>query len=246
MEKEVKINPESIVTNFRVEKFTYWTPDEAESIYKLLPDSDKYQMADVYKEAFGGSPWYERFKCVGCKEFTATDDICSNCEKTIFEEAYPTQQLVQEYFPKMLSKFTPGVLLTAKTGAETLGFCTGGFTTPKELIVKKYRGNTQILRSILLRSGLNPNDPMFYDNETCIRSDKQKKGVGGKLSQVRVDIATELGAGVICGRTINLPWLSLKENQLREGGYDFLSFVPEGDRYEVNGVGRYFFIARKI
>jgi hypothetical protein len=38
------------------------------------------------------------------------------------------------------------------------------------------------------------------------------------------------------------PWLRLKEKQMNELGYDFLSFVPEGDEYIIEGQRRFFFL----
>lgn len=246
MERKININPESSETDFQIESFIYQDPESAKKMFELLLDTDKYQMATVYKEAFGGAPWFERFKCLNCEEFNSSNDICPNCNKQDFDEAYPIQNLVNEYFPEMISEFTPGILLIVKTGEQMLGFTTAGFVTLRDLIEKKYKGNAQILKSILFQSGLNPNSVMFYDNETCVRPEVQSKGVGSKLSQLRINLAKELGAKIICGRSINLPWLTLKEKQLRKAGYDFLSFVPDGDVYEVDGVKRQFYIANQL
>lgn len=223
----------------------YSTPSEAQSIYESLSSVHKLGMASVYREAFGGYPWYESVKCNSCGEFARETGECTHCHGRSFSEAYPMQWLTQEYFPHMVAQYTPGVLITLNQGADMIGFSTGGAIALGELITDKYKGDPKILASIVRTAQADPRSIVFYENETCISASLQQKGSGGQLNLTRVQAASALGFQLICGRTINQPWLKLKERQLALYGYDFISFNPEGDDYEVDGVKRQFFMAKR-
>lgn len=244
---ENMIKPEFIAGNIPIQRFLYDTPDRAREVYQGLDADVQMQMADIYRAAFGGYPWYEKFRCLSCGQYTASEDGCPRCGSSDMCEAYPRDELMADYFPQMVGEFTPGLLMlaTAPQG-ELVGFSTGGFTTPADLVDIKYGGNRDILRSITTQGRLIAGDPMFYDNETCIWPDLQKRGVGKQLSQDRIKAAISMDAAYICGRSVNLKWLALKERQLTAAGYDFTCFTPDGDTYEVEGIARRFYIARNI
>lgn len=225
-----------------VETFTYANPEEALKYYNGLSEVVKGQMADVYREAFGGDPWYEVFACNGCGNFTRFDGVCPHCQGTSFGEAYPKGDLVENYFPHMVTQYMPG-LLTLTHGAEgVIGFTTGGAATLGQLIVDKYKGNPQIAQSILERTGLDPETVLFYENETCILQAYQGKRIGDLLNKSRLQTASDMGFDLVCGRTINEPWMKKKERHFAELGYKTLKFYPDGDTYEMNGQRRYFFV----
>ncbi len=225
--------------------YSYETPEEALESYTSLSDEQRLGMAKVYQEAFGGYPWFESFRCNKCDEFTKTDGVCAHCGGDSFSEAYPLDWLVSEYFPHMMTQYTPGVLVVLEEGTDVIGFTTGGATTLGELIEDKYKGKPDILDSIISQTGVSPESVVFYENETCVTSSLQQKGSGRKLNLARVSAAHEMGFPLVCGRTINQPWINLKQKQFTQFGYDFLSFNPEGDTYEVDGVRRQFFMATK-
>lgn len=244
---ETKIIPEILTGGINFTQYIYESAEEARQIYGALPEGTKYQMADVYQQAFGGAPWFERFKCGDCGDFSQSEACCPGCNSANLSEAYPVEELVRDYFPETISEFTPGILITAASGnGDMLGFTTGGFATLDTLVKVKYRSNQDILDSIKERGNSDPAEMTFYDNETCICPNLQQQGIGRKLSQKRVEAARDLGASLICGRTINLSWLTLKREQLTLAGYDFRAFVPEGDTYQVDGIARQFYLARKI
>lgn len=204
------------------------------------------QMAQTYKDAFGGYPWFEVFQCSKCGNYSPEDSNCTYCGGVDFSEAYPIQDLVNNYFPEMVMSYTPGVLILAENHEGDLeGFSTGGGIALGHLIEKKYGGNKTILNSILSQTDLSPDSVVFYENETCISPNSQKRGMGGNLNLERLLSAKEQGFQFICGRTVNQPWLRLKQRQMDELGYDFISFIPEGDDYTIEGQRRYFFLGIK-
>lgn len=225
--------------------YSYENAEQALEAYESLSDEQRLAMARVYQEAFGGYPWYEVFKCNGCEEFTRTNEACSHCGSSSFSEAYPIEWLVSEYFPHMLCQYTPGVLVTLESDGKMIGFTTGGAITLGQLIEDKYKGKPEILASIIERTGVSPDEVVFYENETCIIASLQQRGSGGKLNLARVGAASKMEFPLVCGRTINPPWIKLKERQLAGYGYDFVSFVPNGDTYEVDGEPRKFFMAAR-
>lgn len=225
--------------------YSYENAGQALEAYQTLSDEQKLAMAGVYQEAFGGSPWYEVFKCNSCEEFARTNDACSHCGGNSFSEAYPIGWLVSDYFPHMVSQYTPGVLVTLESDGKMIGFTTGGAITLGQLIEDKYKGKPEILASIIERTGVSPDEVVFYENETCIIASLQQRGSGGKLNLARVGAASKMEFPLVCGRTINQPWINLKERQLAGYGYDFVSFNPDGDLYEVDGVRRQFFMAAR-
>lgn len=227
--------------------YSYETSEQALEAYASFMPEKRSEMARVYQEAFGGYPWFEVFRCTKCDEFTKTNDACPHCGGTNFAEAYPVEWLMEEYFPHMLTAYTPGVLVTLESDGRMIGFTTGGAITLGQLIKDKYRGKPEILASIIERTGVAVDQTVFYENETCISASLQQKGSGGKLNLARVEAASEIGFPLICGRTINQPWIRLKEKQLSSFGYDFIAFNPDGDTYEVDGTKRQFFMAtRKV
>lgn len=229
----------------KIDKFIYSSKDEAMEVYRNFPTVIKEQMASVYQNAFGEEPWYERFVCLTCAKYSKGSD-CISCKSSDLPEAYPSEKLVNTEFPSMLQTFTPGTLLLSyEEDYQVSGFSTGGFTKLGDLIEKKYAGNATILYSIEQKCGINSETEVFYDNETCIDPALQKRGLGRIFSQERINTANNMCAANICGRTINLPWLDVKKQQLTDDGYAFFSFVPEGETYEVGGSPRVFYLARK-
>ncbi|MBI2008422.1 hypothetical protein HYS82_02070 [Candidatus Amesbacteria bacterium] len=208
--------------------------------------SVQFQIAEAYRAAFGGEPWKERFICQNCSRYLE-NSFCPSCQVPTTQEAYPTGELINEYFPEMLTSYIPGMLGIAREFNQVAGFTTGGFIGLDSLVNKKYRSeNPQtIINSISSALNVSPNDQVFYDNETCIFPDLQGQGLGKELSLARVREAIKMGAEIICGRTINIPWLGLKERQLTRAGYSFSYLVPAGDSYQVDGTPRYFYLATK-
>lgn len=229
-------------------EYAYEDPKSAYDIARTLPSYAQTQMAEVYKEAFGGPPWYERVRCNSCETFYKDAPAgCTKCGSMDIGEAYPTKELLETYFPEMLSEFTPGILTLAEREGRVVGFTTGGFIGLEDLVRTKYKANPLILESITQVLQQPPNTSLFYDNETCVLPGLQKEGIGKLLSLARVNAAkSRLGTQYICGRTINIPWLELKRKQLTKQGYSFVSFVPKGDTYEVDGNKRNFYLARLI
>lgn len=231
--------------NIFFDTYSYESQKEALEAYASLTNEQRSGMAKVYQEAFGGYPWFEVYRCNKCDEFTKTNDSCEHCGNTSFSEAYPIDWLMNEYFPHMVAQYVPGVLVTLEDDGRMIGFTAGGAITLGKLIEDKYKGKPEILASITANTGVSPEEIVFYENETCISVPLQKKGSGGKLNLARVAAASEMRFLLVCGRTINQPWIRLKERQLGEYGYDFVCFNPDGDAYEVDGVRRQFFIAKK-
>lgn len=236
--------PENLRTNLLTYQFD--TKDEAAAIWSVISQIEKQQMATVYKKAFGGDPWYEVGVCQECGKFTSSISICQSCSSNSISEAYPTENLIDIYFPEqMLQVYVPGMLSIAKSNSEVVGFTTGGLIELQRLIDKKYVGDLTILNSILDQTQLTPGSLVFYDNETCVNMDYQGKGIGKELGTQRMNTSIQMGAELICGRTVNQPWLGLKRRELTSSGFNFTSFVPEGDTYEINGLDRYFYLAYK-
>lgn len=226
--------------------FEYSLVAEAVGVFKGLDDQTKLAMAQVYREAFGGYPWYEIFACKGCGEFSKETVPCKNCQSTEFGEAYPTEWLIGEYFPHMVERYVPGALILARDDKGAVnGFTCGGAIRLGDLVADKFKGNREILDSIIANTGVDPEAIVFYENETCVSATNQQKGVGGKLNFGRVKAASEMGFGYVCGRTINRPWLEVKKRNFEQLGYDCTAFYPDGDTYEVDGQRRFFFLATK-
>ncbi len=219
---------------------------KAQKAYEGIPLVQKQGMAKVYQDAFGGYPWYERYQCSRCGAYQKDPGNCPSCGDAVTREAYPRDELVKNYFPKMLADYTPGTLILSQAfDGRVVGFSSGGMIPLEALVQKKYAGSPKILASICARAGFDGGEQVFYDNETCIAPEVQNKGVGRRLSAERIKSALELDAGRICGRTINMPWLKLKEEQLKAAGYSFDAFVPEGESYSVDDVMRTFYMAVK-
>lgn len=235
--------------NPEIFSISYNTAEEIRGKYANLPERLKVDMAEVYRAAFGGKPWYEKYICSGTGECGFLQEpFCPRCknDKSI-KDAYPVDWLVNTYFEEMLSTFIPGILGLIQLDKKTIGFTAGGFKPLDTLISKKYgKKSRRILESITQRLSIPSNSFVFYDNETCILPDKQGQGLGPKLSEFRINQAMKLGAELICGRTINLSWLKTKEKQFTTKGFDFKYFVPDGDTYSVNGNPRYFYLATML
>ncbi len=225
--------------------YNYENAEQALDAYVSLSIEQRMEMAKVYQEAFGGYPWFEVYRCNKCDEFVKTSDTCAHCGSTSFSEAYPLDWLMNEYFPHMVAAYTPGILVTLEDEGKIIGFTTGGAITLGQLIEDKYKGKPEILKSIVETTGVRPGEIVFYENETCLPASSQKKGYGGKLNLARVEAASETGFKLICGRSVNQPWINLKERQLSQLDYDFAAFTPVGDTYEVDGTKRQFFMAIK-
>lgn len=247
MSKKSPERREEVMQNMiSYESHRYASVQGAKKIFGTIKAEDKMQMAQIYQEAFAGPPWFEVYQCSSCGNFAKEAGICGYCGEGSFSEAYPIQTLINEYFPEMLASYAPGVLIFAKNEKEEIqGFTTGGAIRLTDLIAKKYRGNPDILRSIVTQTGVDQNEVVFYENETCISPRKQRKGMGGDLNFQRIVEAANQGYEYICGRTVNLPWINLKKKQFNELGYDCVSFFPDGDDYNVDGQRRYFFMATK-
>lgn len=229
----------------QVTTYFYKSRAKARRILGSLDKKTREEMASVYQKAFGDSPWFEKYRCPTCKSYQRNNS-CSICGKINLPDAYPTKNLIQKDFPSMLASFNPGIFILVKDASQkVLGFSQGGFTTPQNLVKKKYDNNKTILDSIIRRCEISSTANIFYDNETCILPKYQKFGIGGRLSEARITAAVEMGAEYICGRTINLPWLALKQQQLSAAGFTFTSFTPNGDRYKVDDVNRQFYFAKK-
>lgn len=224
--------------------YTYQSRQEATEVYSAIPNYDAITMASVYQKAFGEAPWYERYCCTTCGNFLKEPNICPQCASEVIQKAYPAGELVNEYFPKMLGEYAPGMLTLAKNGGKIVGFTTGGMVALENLVGRKYKNNPLLLADITRRCDIDPTTVVFYDNETCINPAVQQMGLGRELSKQRIIVAKELGAEYICGRTINIPWLSLKERQLTEAGYDFTEFIPDGETYQIDSVLRRFYFAK--
>lgn len=220
--------------------YRYQSPTEANLVYASLGADRQLDLANIYRSAFAGPPWYERFRCNRCGSFQAFAGGCTKCGNEV-GEAYPTEELINDYFPQMLSQYSPGVLILIPE----VGFVTGGMVALWQLVDRKYGGKKEVLESIMEKSGIGPLQRVFYDNEACVLPSAQKSGVGKRLSLARVEAALALGADVVTGRTINQPWLAVKRRQWEEKGFSFSAFVPSGDDYEVAGAKRYFFVAKK-
>lgn len=237
--------PELERPDFTISAYRYNSQEEANILFEQLADQIKMDMAFVYQEAFGGPPWFEKFACSSCDAFLPVD-TCPACGNASLPPAYPIEQLIGNDFIQMFNSFTPGVLLLVQdTNEKVIGFSTGGITTLDDLITHKYKDDTSIANDIKTRYPQSNNEVIFYDNETCILPDYQKYGIGRKLSEARILEALAMNATAICGRTINIPWLGLKEKQLQSVGYNFNAFNPNGDTYEVDGVKRMFYFAQK-
>ncbi len=229
-------------------RYFYDDEEMADSTYASLPSQMKDQMAGVYQQAFAEKPWNEKYRCVTCGAM-GSDDVCRTpeCANEGFDEAYPKQELIDDYFPnRMMKKFLPGILINAYDGnGNVIGFMSGGFTTPDLLVQEKYGGNEEILRSIVEMCAISPDRLIFYNNEVCTLPAVQKRGIGGLLSSELLRGAVSKGADVICGRSINEPWLRVKERQLIAAGFDFVRFTPRGDTFEMDGLKRQFYLAKK-
>lgn len=237
------------MANPEIYSIKYETVAEAGEKYGKIPERMKDYMAEDYKEAFGGKPWFESYQCTGTNECGyLAEPFCPICKNdNSIKEAYPTTWLKETYFREMLTEFIPGILGLIQLGDEVPGFTTGGFTFFDVLIQNKYKRNTEVIfDSITKRFNIPASSLVFYDNETCINPVKQRSGLGPKLSQFRIDLSINLGADLVCGRTINFPWLETKERQFKNKGFNFEYFVPEGDNYSVEGNPRYFYLARMI
>lgn len=220
--------------------YVYGNPTEALRAYSSFSGELKSQMAEVYKQAFGGTPWFEKFKCGDCGEFSGVK-CCPGCNGVNMGEAYPTGELINDTFPKMLSTFTPGVLATASENGKVIGFVTGGEITLGDLVEVKYGGNAQILESIVRETGMSPTDVAFYNNEFCVLPERQNQGIGTMLGSTQIREVLESRPVFITGRTINPSILSMRRKELTEAGYDFSAFVPNGDKYKVNDNPRFFY-----
>ncbi|PJE62790.1 hypothetical protein COU88_03085 [Candidatus Roizmanbacteria bacterium CG10_big_fil_rev_8_21_14_0_10_39_6] len=225
--------------------YTYQSQQEATEVYYKISNYDAITMASVYQKAFSEAPWYERYCCTTCGSFLKEPGICTQCTSEVIQKAYPVGELVSEYFPKMLGEYAPGMITLARNRGKIVGFTTGGMVTLENIVDRKYKNNPFLLADITRRCDIDPATIIFYDNETCINPAAQQMGLGRELSRQRINVAKELGAEYICGRTINMPWLRLKERQLTEAGYSFTAFVPSGETYQVESVLRRFYFARQ-
>lgn len=226
---------------------TYEDPWEALQKYQLLPDAVKARMAKTYKDGFGGEPWKEVCECPNCGAFSP-DTSCrtDGCGTKNLPEAYPIPRLREEDFPRMLTSFSPGVLVIAQNDmSSAIGFCTGGMTTLDKLVEKKWKGDQQICDSIISESGVQPNQPFFYENEMVVSPKYQGYKIGSRLNEQRLDWITKRGIDVVVGRSINTNLLKMKQRQMPERGYAMKIFVPDGDNYQVDGAKRQCYVARR-
>ena len=232
--------PEIIGKGISLKSYVYSNPNEALQVYSNFGQELKQQMAEVYRQAFGGKPWFEKFKCGDCGEYSGVN-CCPGCKSINMGEAYPTDELISDTFPKMLSTFTPGVLATASKQGKMIGFVTGGEITLADLVKVKYKNNAQILESITGETGMSPGDVAFYNNEFCVLPERQNQGVGTMLGLTQITKVLEAKPVFVTGRTINPSILNMRRRELTEAGYGFAAFVPKGDKYQVNGNPRFFY-----
>ena len=219
--------------------------EDAALLYEDMSSQNKSEMAISYQEAFAGPPWYEAYVCNGCGSFSKDPGVCGNCKEHQLTRAYPIKMLEESYFREMLQVYTPGLLIIADNGdGGVVGFTTGGNIKLGELIEKKYNNNQIVKKSILKNTKMSPDTVVFYENETCIRTEWQQKKVGGRLNYERVKAAKEMGSQLICGRTVNRPWLGTKEKHFSEFGYKVLHLFQMGI-YQINGSNRLFFLAQQ-
>ncbi len=233
-----------------VEPYLFRFPDEAMRFLQTARPGLLNGLADVYKEAFAGDPWYERFTCPACDCFSK-ESCCPTCGKSDLPQAYPEKQLIEEYFPSMLTSFSPSVLTVGYKDGKVVGFCTGGITDLLSLIERKYKGSTeiksQILDDICERTGLPPWQTVFYENEACILPSEQRRGIGTQLSTVRMaTIISHVDPDLIfCGRSINPKWLQKKEvvfSNAQTLPYRYFQFAPRGDTFAVGELKRMFYM----
>lgn len=229
-----------------LETFIYTSEKTAIQTWRGIPRPTKRAMAKVYQAAFGGEPWKEKWRCPNCGSYLP-DNNCGRCKLKTRFKAYTLKDLVKTDMLNMLVTFAPGMLALARVSDQIVGFTTGGLVNLETLINKKYTSENPklIFDSVATKFNLIASDQVFYDNETCVLPELQGQKIGKQLSLVRIEAATSLNANIICGRTINMPWLKLKEEQLTQAGYTFAYQVPEGDTYQVDGTPRYFYIAKR-
>ena len=241
-----KYVPENISKNVALKSYLYRSPGEALELYKSFEPELKGQMAEVYRQAFAGAPWFEKFRCNDCNRFFATDSCCPECQGLNVREAYPTKDLIDNYFPKTLAEFTPGVLATASQNGSVIGFVIGGEITLEKLINKKYGGNSMIMESIVNNFSVRPESVLFYNNEFCVLPEKQNQGTGTSLASAQLADVLKLEPEFVTGRTINRSLLNISKNGLKSAGYDFSYFVPNGDDFQVNGTPRFFYLGKRM
>jgi hypothetical protein len=241
----------------RTRQYFYTTAEQGQQLLEQFEQAELEQMANIYQAAFAGEPWFEVGRCWQCDTFYQEQGgVCIKCQGQV-TEAYPSEYLINEYFPQTLAKYMPGLLICIYDDSQRMvGWTVGGFTTFEQLVADKYGNSPLILQSILQQAPqMSPTDRVFYDNETCIAPTDQGKGYGGVLGYARMLAAAGLGARYVFGRTVNRSWMNSKlqslvalNQELAATNIQYVStvFIPEGDSYEVNGVQRFAYLFQRI
>lgn len=239
-----EINREKLVQQTSYEVVEYNSPSGALLKYGSLPISTRLQMAKVYRQAFQGKPWFEKFECD--IDGPQQNSCCTDCGKKDLAASYQTPKLVEETFPKMLSDFSPGALVIAKNQENgIIGFCCGGMTTLNDLIRLKYNGNKTIQQSIMANTRLSLDLPFFYQDEMCVLPEFQGLGIGSAMDQVRLDWIDNRRIDLVYGRSINPNLLGMKMRHMPKRGFEVKIFRPEGDTYVVENNPRRGYFAQR-
>lgn len=223
------------INETKIKISTFNTPKEAGIFLRQMAPEDLAGMCDVYRDGFGGPPWNEVGKCFQCGAFLPTmSSPCNMCGSDKIGEAYPRDELANEYFPRQLETYTPGLLGIARVQRQVVGFAFMGFSELGNLVEQKYGADADgVLRSITSRTELRIGQRIGYFNEIVVAPEWQNRKVGSALSFAGTQaLANELGAGTILGRSINLNLLGMVERQFPQLGLRFQAITPKEDSHK--------------
>lgn len=160
----------------------------------------KCDLAETYKIAFAGSPWFEVSKCAeeGCEVGFCKDqpgDSCSSCLSGLVE-AYNSQELTAAWLAMIADE---DAMMEIETEADTPVRATiARPTTPGELFQRKYKDN-QTVRPWLSQ---NLPDQLVWIEDTFANRDLRLNGNLKNRGQTLVRIAAAYGGQAIYTRTI--------------------------------------------
>jgi hypothetical protein len=241
-----------ILNSVQLNITTYDSDQEARSAWGSMSSDKRLSIARTYQAGFAGPPWFEVGKCQQCGRFTDNTSTCANCSSEEVNEAYPTEELVEDFLPDNLAAFAPGVFVDASTPTgEVLGFATGGEVALADLITKKYALEepeeilTEYIRVVSEATGwqVARDSKVFYENEAVVNPKYQGYKLGGKLNQRRLQYFAGTDVPLLVGRTVNKPWLQVKRKQLGEMGFEVVELAPQADSYRADGQPRILFSA---